>query len=147
MKGDKCLLNEIFFFQVSSYYSTRKPVVGYNGGANPIFVSLNQEENKRAPTPPPRQYYPGSSPSLSSSSSYFSPSPPTRQPYTDLRLDTDFSQSSYFNNRVDEQGEEEQTSKRVYSPPYQSTQPSVEQQKFWQQSLDVLPPEPQWPGG
>ena len=131
----------MFNLQESSYYNTRKPVVGYSGGANPIFVSLNKEENERAPTPPPRQYYPGSSPS---SSSYFSPSPPTRQPYTDSRLDADFSQSSYLNNRVDE--EEEEITQRVYSPPYQSTQPSVEQQKFWQQSLDLLPPEPQWPG-
>ena len=131
-----------FNLQESTYYNTRKPVVGYSGGANPIFVSLNKEENERAPTPPPRQYYPGSSPS---SSSYFSPSPPTRQPYIDSRLDADFSQSSYINNRVDEE-EEDEITQRVYSPPYQSTQPSVEQQKFWQQSLDLLPPEPQWPG-
>ena len=124
--------------QESGYYNTRKPAVGYRGGANPIFVSLNKEENERAPTPPPRQYYPGSS-----SFSVPSPARPTRRPYIDSQLDADFSQSSYMNNRVDK---EEETTQRVYSPPYQSTQPSVEQQKFWQQSLDLLPPEPQWPG-
>jgi len=36
--------------------------------------------------------------------------------------------------------------RKVYRPPYQSTQPSVDQKRFWQSSVEVTPEEPQWPG-
>ena len=111
-------------------------------------MSTHQAENERAPTPPPRHYYPGPPPQAS----YYTPTTPsyTTKAYQDTRLQAEYDSPQYLDNRVESgytTGDTEDTTPRkVYRPPYQSTQPSVEQKRFWQSSVEVAPEEPQWPG-
>ena len=111
----------------------------------------HQAENQRAPTPPPRHYYPGPAPE----SSYYAPTRPsyTTQAYQDKRLQAEYDSPQYLDNRLEyssTNGDFEdvrvEEPRKVYRPPYQSTQPSVDQKRFWQSSVEVTPEEPQWPG-
>ena len=96
---------------------------GYQGGMNPVFVSKNKEENRlilsKVPTPPPRQYFPVED--SKTSKHWFTSSTTTKKPVkrTTKPYDVDFYDYGY--------------TKEPYQPPYDTTQPTEEQQRYWQE--------------
>ena len=111
------------------------------------LIYILQEENQRAPTPPPRQYYPSSSSANSPFYTPVPPPPPTSPSYTHPYLQQDVYRPSYLASTPDKEYYEDSLAQyeEVYSPPYESTQPSVDQKKFWQSSVQVQSEESQWP--
>ena len=140
----------------SRYYSDPRPSpsssarAGYQGAINPVFVSLNEQENveirSRIPTPPPRNYFPVAG------DSYHDDTDNSDDDYDfdDLRY------TSIYNNRIDEIDSGYGTTYSSYGDiatatepyntdfttnydkygydnfdNYETTQPSENQQKYW----------------
>ena len=76
------------------------------------------------------------------------PPPPTSPSYTNPYLQQDVYRPSYLASTPDKEYYEDSLAQyeEVYSPPYESTQPSVDQKKFWQSSVQVKSEDSQWPG-
>ena len=104
---------------------------GYQGGINPVFVSLNKEENRetmsRVPTPPPRDYFPAQD--SGTTKYWYEDTPPsTRKP---VRRTTERYDSSLYDYGY---------TKEPYNPPYETTRPTEDQQRYWQDYDLVTPP-------
>ena len=103
---------------------------GYQGVINPVFVSLNEEENQetlsRIPTPPPRDYFP--SKDYGTTKYWYDTPPSTRQP---IRRTTERYDSSLYDYGY---------TREPYNPPYETTRPTEDQQRYWEDYDLVTPP-------
>ena len=103
---------------------------GYQGAINPVFVSSSQEENRdimsRVPTPPPRHYFP--SRDYGTTKYWYDTPQSTRTP---VRRTTERYDSSLYDYGY---------TKEPYNPPYETTRPTEDQQRYWQDYDLVTPP-------
>ena len=105
-------------------YKQTVSMAGYQGGMNPVFFSLDKEENRETislkPTLTPKEYFPVQK--TGTSKYWYDPPQITIKP---TRVTTE----RYDNGNT----------KQMYAQPYDTTQPTEEQQGYWHDYDKVTP--------